>query len=55
MTTLSLEQARHLHLHAQGLLLPPVRAATPLALRNCIRRMRLLQIDTIHVVARGGR
>ena len=53
MTTLSLEQARHLHLHAQGLLLPPVRAATPLALRNCIRRMRLLQIDTIHVVARS--
>jgi uncharacterized protein len=53
VTTLSLEQARHLHLHAQGLLLPPVRAATPLALRNCIRRMRLLQIDTIHVVARS--
>ena len=53
MTTLSLDQARHLHLHAQGLLAPPARAATPLALRNCIRRMRLLQIDTIHVVARS--
>lgn len=53
MITLSLEQARKLHLHAQGLLVPPTRPATPLALRTCIQRMRLLQIDTIHVVARS--
>ena len=51
--TLSLDQARCLQLHAQGLLAPPVRAATPLALRQCIQRMGLLQIDTIHVVARS--
>ena len=53
MTELSLVQARHLQLHAQGLLAAPPRAATPAALRNCIRRMQLLQIDTIHVVARS--
>jgi uncharacterized protein YcaQ len=50
---LSLTQARNLHLAAQGLLVPPARAATPLALRRCIERMQLLQIDTIHVVARS--
>lgn len=50
---LSLDQARCLHLHAQGLLVPPARPATPRALRDCIRRMQLLQIDTIHVVARS--
>ena len=53
MTELSLVQARHLQLHAQGLLTAPARAATPAALRDCIRRMQLLQIDTIHVVARS--
>lgn len=53
MITISQDQARHLHLHAQGLREAPARAATPLALRNCIRRMGLLQIDTIHVVARS--
>ena len=42
-----------MQLAAQGLLTPPARAATPLALRRCIQRMQLLQIDTIHVVARS--
>lgn len=50
---LSLQQARHLHLAAQGLLTPPTKAATPLALRKCIAQMQLLQIDTIHVVSRS--
>jgi uncharacterized protein len=50
---LTLVQARHLQLAAQGLLAPPAKAATPLALRRCIQRMQLLQIDTIHVVARS--
>jgi uncharacterized protein YcaQ len=53
LIALSLTQARHLQLHAQGLLAPPARPATPAALRHCIRRMQLLQIDTIHVVARS--
>ncbi len=53
MIDLSLVQARHLQLHAQGLLTAPARTATPASLRNCIRRMQLLQIDTIHVVARS--
>ncbi len=50
---LPLQQARHLQLAAQGLLAPPATAATPAALRRCIERMQLLQIDTIHVVARS--
>ncbi len=50
---LSLAQARHLQLAAQGLLTIPDRAATRLSLRRCIERMQLLQIDTIHVVARS--
>ena len=45
--------ARHLHLAAQGLLEAPTKSATPLALRRSIERMQLLQIDTIHVVARS--
>ncbi len=53
MLELSLAQARNLHLAAQGLLTTPARGATALALRRCIARMRLLQIDTIHVVARS--
>ena len=48
-----LAQARLLQLAAQGLLAPPRSPATPLALRRCIERMQLLQIDTIHVVARS--
>jgi uncharacterized protein YcaQ len=50
---LSPAQARHLQLAAQGLLLVPTRSATRLALLRCIARMQLLQIDTIHVVARS--
>ena len=53
MAELSLTQARHLQLAAQGLLNPQERAATRLSLRRCIERMQLLQIDTIHVVARS--
>ena len=53
MLELTQDQARNLHLAAQGLLIPPARTATMAALRNCITRMRLLQIDTIHVVARS--
>ena len=52
-TLLSLQQARPLHLAAQGLLILPAKAATPLALRKCIAQMHLLQIDTIHVVSRS--
>ncbi len=46
-------QARTLQLAAQGLLAPAPKAATRLALRRCITDMQLLQIDTIHVVARS--
>lgn len=48
-----MQQARNLHLAAQGLLTPPARQATRAALRACIARMALLQIDTIHVVSRS--
>ncbi|MEP6482861.1 MAG: crosslink repair DNA glycosylase YcaQ family protein [Rudaea sp.] len=47
------QQARNLHLAVQGLLNPPRARATPTRLRDAIRRMRLLQIDTINVVARS--
>jgi uncharacterized protein YcaQ len=50
---LTLPQARALHLAAQGLLTAPRSKATPKGLRDCIARMQLLQIDTIHVVARS--
>jgi uncharacterized protein YcaQ len=53
VTELTAPQARQLHLAAQGLLTPPARAATRTALLRCIERMQLLQIDTIHVVARS--
>ena len=53
MQTLTLPQARNLHLAAQGLLTTPRRKATPSDLRQCIQRMQLLQIDTISVVARS--
>jgi uncharacterized protein YcaQ len=46
-------QARALHLAAQGLLAPPRRRATKDDVRLALRRMALLQIDTIHVVARS--
>ncbi|MEO8459635.1 MAG: crosslink repair DNA glycosylase YcaQ family protein [Dokdonella sp.] len=50
---MSIPQARVLHLAAQGLLQPPRRRATRAALLDAIERMQLLQIDTIHVVARS--
>ena len=50
---LALQQARNLLLAAQGLLSPArARAKRPTVLA-AIERMRLLQIDTIHVVARS--
>jgi len=51
--SLSLQQARHLHLAAQGLLRTPSKRAQYADLLATIRRMSLLQIDTIHVVARS--
>lgn len=51
--SLSLQQARHFHLAAQGLLRAPSKRAMYQDLINCISRMSLLQIDTIHVVARS--
>lgn len=50
---LSLHQARLLHLAVQGLLVPPRRRARKADVLAAIERMRLLQIDTIHVVARS--
>jgi len=51
--TLTLAAARLLQLHAQGLLEPPQRPATPGDVLVAVRRMAVLQIDTIHVVARS--
>ena len=50
---ISLQQARNLHLAVQGLLMPPRARATRARALAAIARMRLLQIDTIHVVARS--
>ncbi|HEY8683186.1 MAG TPA: crosslink repair DNA glycosylase YcaQ family protein [Rhodanobacter sp.] len=50
---LSRAQARLLHLAAQGLLPPLRRRARRSDVVSAIERMRLLQIDTIHVVARS--
>ncbi|MEW9625296.1 winged helix-turn-helix domain-containing protein [Rhodanobacter geophilus] len=50
---LSLSQARALQLHAQGLLQPPRRKPRRADVVTAIERMRLLQIDSIHVVARS--
>jgi len=50
---LSASGARALHLAAQGLLVAPKKAATRADVLAAIRRMQLLQIDTIHVVARS--
>lgn len=50
--SISLQTARHLHLAAQGLLRTPAKARYDDLLR-VIRQMALLQIDTIHVVARS--
>jgi len=51
--TLTAGQARGLHLAAQGLLARPPRPATREAVRAAVARMALLQLDTIHVVARS--
>ncbi len=51
--TLTLQQARNLHLAAQGLLRPARGRATRRRLLVAIETMQLLQIDTIHVVARS--
>jgi uncharacterized protein YcaQ len=51
--TLTAAQARSLHLAAQGLLAPPARAARREDVLAAVRRMALLQLDTIHVVARS--
>jgi uncharacterized protein YcaQ len=50
---LSLQQARNLHLAAQGLLTTATVPASRVKVAQAIRRMHLLQIDTIHVVARS--
>ena len=50
---LSLQQARNLHLAVQGLLKPARARATRRRVLDTIAQMRLLQIDTIHVVARS--
>ena len=50
---LSLAQAQHLHLHAQGLAYAPAAKASPARLVKAIEQMRLLQIDTINVVNRS--
>jgi len=51
--SLSAPEARALHLAAQGLLVPPPRRAARDDVRRAIARMQVLQIDTIHVVARS--
>ncbi|MEZ3498094.1 winged helix-turn-helix domain-containing protein [Pantoea sp. KPR_PJ] len=51
--SLSLQQARNLHLAAQGLLRTPSKRARYGDVLATVRRMSLLQIDTIHVVARS--
>jgi uncharacterized protein YcaQ len=50
---ITVQQARNLHLAAQGLLKPPRARATRARVLAAIAQMRLLQIDTIHVVARS--
>ena len=50
---LSVQQARNLHLAAQGLLTPARARASRARVLAAIARMRLLQIDTIHIVARS--
>jgi uncharacterized protein YcaQ len=51
--TLSVGAARALHLHAQRMLQPRRRKATKADVLDTIRHMGMLQIDTIHVVARS--
>lgn len=51
--SLSLSAARNIHLAAQGLLNPPKTRANKSHVLDMIRRMGVLQIDTISVVARS--
>ena len=51
---LSLNEARHLHLAAQGLLKKPRRRARPNDILSTVQQMSLLQIDTINVVCATG-
>lgn len=53
MTTLSPAAVRAVMLAAQGLTQPPVTHATKADVLTIIRQMQVLQIDTIHVVARS--
>nr|WP_304529335.1 crosslink repair DNA glycosylase YcaQ family protein [Dyella sp. C11] len=50
---MSLVQAQRIHLAAQGLLNKPAARAKAADVVGAIERMRLLQIDSIHVVARS--
>jgi uncharacterized protein YcaQ len=51
--TLSITQARALHLAAQGMLAAPRRKAAKDDVMDAVKRMGVLQIDTISVVARS--
>ena len=53
LLSLSPDQARHVQLAAQGLLAPPRRRARKADVLAAIANMQVLQIDTIHVVARS--
>ncbi|MEB0948852.1 winged helix-turn-helix domain-containing protein [Citrobacter sedlakii] len=53
LPSLSLKEARFLHLAAQGLLRKPRRRARESDILATITRMSLLQIDTINIVARS--
>ncbi len=53
MKTLSQDAVRGLLIAAQGLQQRSASAATKADVRRIIRQMRVLQIDTIHVVARS--
>jgi uncharacterized protein YcaQ len=53
LPSISLQDARNLHLAAQGLLRKPSRKAKSHDILSTIQRMSLLQIDTINIVARS--
>lgn len=53
MEKLSRQAARSMMLAAQGLLTPLQEPASKQHVLDCIRRMGVLQIDTIHIVARS--
>jgi hypothetical protein len=50
---ISVEQARRLLMHGQGLLLDPARRAAPAEVRRTTERMGFVQVDTINVVERA--